>query len=114
MSEASMIMLSMMWVMLSAEPNEVYMGYNYKYNRMMEACEMRAGRACCRASVRYMQQNELFPTTVKEGCEAGMKMTSLPCPASMVWCEIPEVTTSPIAAKVTEIKESLSGSGEAR
>ena len=106
MGETSMIMLSMMWVMLSAEPNEVYMGYNYKYNRMMEACENRAGRACCRTSVRYMQQKGYFPTTIKKGCTQGEKITSLQCPASMAWCE-PTSTVSPLAVEVTKIKERL-------
>ena len=84
---AAIVWLSAMWVMLSDNPNEVYMGNSSYYDKLMQQCEHRAGRACCRASVRAMKKTGGTLTNIKQGCPDTSKLTSLRCPATAIWCE---------------------------
>lgn len=86
-SLATMMAIGAMWTMLSDAPREVYMGYNNYYTQLLEVCENRAGRACCRASVRAMRNEGAKPIKLsEESCHAGYKAVSLRCPASLNWC----------------------------
>ncbi len=82
-----MIAIVALWTMLSSDPNAVYMQDDLPYEQLYASCEGKGGRACCRASVHAMKEQRVMPVSVKQGCREGERIASLPCPASLTWCE---------------------------
>lgn len=58
---------------------------NY-HDRLLEICENKAGRACCRASVNAMRREQARVYDEAIGCAPRTRPVSLRCPASFTWC----------------------------
>lgn len=55
------------------------------YQQLYNQCRQTANIACCRESVRTIEQNNF---QISEGsCPAGTQVNTLGCPTSMQWCE---------------------------
>lgn len=80
-----MLLLAAGLLAVMLPPDALRVKANY-HDRLLDLCEERAGRACCRASVHAMrrEQARLFEKDV--GCASGTRAVSLRCPASFTWC----------------------------
>lgn len=68
-----------------SQPAGITVKANY-HDRLLDECEGVGGRACCRASVHAMRNEQARLYIEEDGCATGTRPISLRCPASFTWC----------------------------